>query len=82
MSNVWSAPRLQVDLASWRAQSAAMYPAHEHLLFELCLALDLYKCLRRDLNMSATNIPGSFRFTNIDPNDVMILPHEANPRRI
>ena len=30
--NVWPAPGLQVDLTSWRAQSAAMYPAREHLL--------------------------------------------------
>ena len=32
VSNVWPAPGLQVDLTSWRAQSAAMYPAREHLL--------------------------------------------------
>jgi CBS-domain-containing membrane protein len=32
--------------------------------------------------MSATNIPSPCRITNIDPNDVMILPHDANPCRI
>jgi hypothetical protein len=36
----------------------------------------------RDLNMSATNIPSPCRITNIGPNDVMILPHDANPCRI
>jgi AcrR family transcriptional regulator len=30
--NVWPAPGLQVDFASWRVQSAAMYPAREHPL--------------------------------------------------
>src|SRR5262245_30714519 len=34
------------------------------------------------LNMSATNIPSPCRIKNIDPNDVMILPHDANPCRI
>jgi hypothetical protein len=31
-TNVWPAPGLQVDFASWRVQSAAMYPAREHPL--------------------------------------------------
>jgi hypothetical protein len=30
------------------------------------------------LNMSATAIPSPCRITNIDLNDVMILPHDAN----
>ena len=32
--------------------------------------------------MSATNIPSPCRITIIDPNDVMILPHNANLHRI
>jgi len=34
------------------------------------------------LNKSATNIPSECRIANIDPNDAMILPHNANPDRI
>jgi Acyl-CoA dehydrogenase, N-terminal domain len=36
----------------------------------------------RDLNISATNMPSACRIANIDPNDAMILPHDANRRRI
>jgi hypothetical protein len=36
----------------------------------------------RDLNISATNMPSACRIANIDPNDAMILPRDANPRRI
>src|SRR3972149_4983146 len=32
--------------------------------------------------MSATNIPSAYRIANIDPNDALILAHNANPRRI
>jgi hypothetical protein len=32
--------------------------------------------------MSATSIPNPCRITNIDPNDVMILPYDANLRRM
>jgi len=32
------------------------------------------------LNKSATNISSECRIANIDPNDAMILPHDANPR--
>jgi len=30
----------------------------------------------------ATNIPSACRIASIDPDDAMILPHEANPGRI
>ena len=36
----------------------------------------------RDWNRSATNIPSACRIANIDPNDAMILPHDANPNRL
>jgi hypothetical protein len=32
--------------------------------------------------MSAANIPSACRITNIDQNDAMILPYDANPRRM
>jgi len=38
--------------------------------------------LRRDLNMSATNITSKCRIASIGPDDVMILPHDANPGRM
>jgi hypothetical protein len=34
------------------------------------------------MNMSATSIPSACRIANIDPNDAMILPHDANPDRM
>src|SRR5262249_38045753 len=36
----------------------------------------------RDLNRSATNIPSKCRIASIVLNDAMILPDEANPRRM
>jgi hypothetical protein len=38
--------------------------------------------LRRDLNMSAPNITSKCRIASIAPDDAMILPHDANPRRM
>jgi hypothetical protein len=32
--------------------------------------------------MSAINIPSACRIANINPNDAMILPHDANPARV
>jgi hypothetical protein len=32
--------------------------------------------------MSATNIPSAWTIANIDPNDAMILPYDANPDRM
>ena len=37
--------------------------------------------LRRDLNMSATNITSKCRIASITPDDATILPHDANLRR-
>jgi len=36
----------------------------------------------RDLNISATNMPSACSIANIDPNDAMILPHDANLPRM
>ena len=33
------------------------------------------------LEQSATNIPSGCKIANIEPNDAMILPHDANPDR-
>ena len=35
-----------------------------------------------DLNISRTNIPSACKIVTIDPNGVMILPHDASPGRI
>jgi hypothetical protein len=34
------------------------------------------------LNKSATKIPSECKIASIDPDDAMILPHDANPGRI
>jgi hypothetical protein len=42
----------------------------------------LSSSLRRDFNMSAMNITSECRIASITPDDAMVIPHDANLRRM